>query len=374
MTLPVFELIINKDEASDIEVSFVALVDKPAIERDFLTFKNDRIFFAVNEEKKIISGPAMIADQLIYRRTDEGEFNVFFSKETVREIAIKFFKKDYQKNLNLFHDPALSVEGVTIFESFVSDSDRGVKPMAGFEDLPDGTWFISAKVDNDDVWKKIKSGEVKGFSVEGIFSYMKPVNGTGFSKSPFHVENEIPMSEIKDLWKAFKDKFLGEPAPPAPPAPAAVEMKEMTLKDGTKVMIDKVEVGGVVMVGDAPAAAGTVELEDGTVVTIGEAGVITEVKPKDEPAANMPPDYSANFAAIEERFSSYDERIRVAEEAYSKQSELVNGLVEIVNKIIDTPTADPIGGSQGKFNSNKQTARTERIAELAEKLKNLKSK
>lgn len=374
MTLPVFELVINKDESSDVEVSFVALVDKPAIERDFLTFKNDRIFFAVNEEKKIISGPAMIADQLIYRRTDEGEFNVFFSKETVREIAIKFFKKDYQKNLNLFHDPALSVDGVTIFESFVSDSERGVKPMAGFEDLPDGTWFISAKVDNDEVWQKIKSGEVKGFSVEGIFSYMKPVNGTGFSKNPFHVENEIPMSEIKDLWKAFKDKFLGEPAPPAPPAPAAVEMKEMTLKDGTKVMIDKVEVGGVVMAGDAPAAAGTVELEDGTVVTIGEAGVITEVKPKDEPAENMPPDYSANFAAIEERFSSYDERIRVAEEAYAKQSELVNGLVEIVNKIIDTPTADPIGGSQGKFNSNKQTARAERIAELAEKLKNLKSK
>ena len=156
MDLPVYELVISNEETSDVEVSFVALVDKPAIERNFLAFKNDRMTFSVNEEKRIISGPVMISGELIYRKDSQGEFNVFFSKETVRDIAIKFFKKDYQKNLNLFHDPAQSVDGVIIFESFLSDKERGINPMTGFDDLTDGTWFISAKVDNDEVWQKIK--------------------------------------------------------------------------------------------------------------------------------------------------------------------------------------------------------------------------
>jgi hypothetical protein len=173
MKLPVFELVINPDESSDAEVSFVALVDKPAIEKNFLAFNAIPLQFAVNDEKRIISGPAMVAESLIYRRDEQGEYNVFFSAATIKEIALKFFKKDYQKNLNLFHDPSLPLNGVTIFESFISDKERGIQPMKGFEDLPDGSWFISAKVENDEVWAKIKSGEVKGFSVEGIFSYVK---------------------------------------------------------------------------------------------------------------------------------------------------------------------------------------------------------
>lgn len=158
MSLPTYEMVINPEESSDVEVSFVALVDKPAIERNFMAFKNQRLEFAINEEKRIISGPAMIADQLIYRKDENGEYNVFFSPDTVRDIALKFFKKDYQKNLNLFHDPNLSLQGVTIFESFVSDTSRGIQGMKGYEDLPDGTWFISAKVENDEVWQAIKGG------------------------------------------------------------------------------------------------------------------------------------------------------------------------------------------------------------------------
>jgi hypothetical protein len=46
--------------------------------------------------------------------------------------------------------------------------------MCGFEDCPDGSWFGSFYVENDEVWNKIKSGEVKGFSVEGLFIYDKP--------------------------------------------------------------------------------------------------------------------------------------------------------------------------------------------------------
>ena len=86
------------------------------------------------------------------------------------------------------HDEALSVEGVTMYESFIVDSSRGVMAMKGFEDAPEGSWFGSFKVENESVWNKIKSGEFKGFSVEGVFNYKK-------EKQPMSVEESL-WSEI----------------------------------------------------------------------------------------------------------------------------------------------------------------------------------
>jgi hypothetical protein len=131
-----------------------------------------RAAFAIqDEEQRIISGPLIVADRKIYRRDDKGEYYVVFPRETVKAIAIKYFKKGYQGNVNLMHDSGQVVGGVTMFESWIKDSERGIPGMEGFEDLPDGTWFGSFKVDNEDVWARIKSGEVKGFSVEGVFNY-----------------------------------------------------------------------------------------------------------------------------------------------------------------------------------------------------------
>ncbi|MCV5968720.1 hypothetical protein, partial [Lactococcus petauri] len=84
------------------------------------TFKSQTLNFAVDADKRIISGPAMVADVPIYRKDQGGEYNVFFSAATIKEIALKFAKKGYAKNLNLFHDPTMPAEGVTIFNSFVS--------------------------------------------------------------------------------------------------------------------------------------------------------------------------------------------------------------------------------------------------------------
>lgn len=382
MALPVYEMVINPDESSEVEVSFVALVDKPAIEKNFLAF-NKALQFAINEEKRIISGPAMIANQLIYRKDANGEYNVFFSPETIREIAIKFFKKDYQKNINLFHDPNLSLDGVTIFESFVSDAERGISPMKGFEDSPDGTWFISAKVENDEVWNKIKSGEVKGFSVEGIFSFMQ-ISGT--QKHNSHLQEEISfMSEIKDLWNQFKEKFLGNPEVQSPAAP--VQLAEATLKDGTVVTVDKLEVGGVVKIGDAPAPAGVHELSDGTKITVGEGGVIEAVEKEEAPSEEMqkPTDYSEQFAAIEQRFTdlntSYEAKFseqatQLSEfaEKFNKANETITSLVELVGKIIETPTADSVVGNKNNFSTQRTESKADRVKDLAKILNNLKNK
>lgn len=168
-----YNAVIDPNPESELEVNFIGLVDKPAIEKNFLAFNQQKAAFQVNEEKRIISGPAMIADLPIYRKDDQlGEYYVIFDKQAIRCIVEKFSAKGYMKNFNLFHNENAQVSDVTIFNSFISDSELGISPLKGFEDVADGSWFISAKVNNDAVWEKVKAGEIKGFSVEGLFTYV----------------------------------------------------------------------------------------------------------------------------------------------------------------------------------------------------------
>lgn len=175
--LPIFKLVIDDNLDSNAEVDFVALVDRPAIEKNFIAFnkqdESNKQFFAIqNEEQKIITGALMLANTPIYRVDERGEYYVIFEADAVKQIVLKFFKRGYQKNVNLMHDGGMIVEGLTMFESWIKDSKRGVMAMNGFENVPDGSWFGSFKVENEDVWQLIKDGKVKGFSVEGIFKYI----------------------------------------------------------------------------------------------------------------------------------------------------------------------------------------------------------
>lgn len=120
--------------------------------------------------QRIVSGALMIPDKLILRRDAQGEYFIKFTAETIKQIAIRFAKQGYQRNVNLQHDKDQLVDAV-LFESWVKDSERGIGGMKGYEDLPDGTWFGSMKITDDEGWAKVESGDVKGFSVEGIFQY-----------------------------------------------------------------------------------------------------------------------------------------------------------------------------------------------------------
>lgn len=155
--------------------------------------KFNHFFQVISEDEHIISGPLMIADELIYRNNERfGEHYVKFSADTIQKIAIKFSKKKYQSNVNLMHDPNQKVQGVTMFESFIVDKNRGILPMKGFEDVADGSWFGSFYVENEEVWNKVKAGEFKGFSVEGLFDYEEP-------KSP----EEQMLQKISELLNAI---------------------------------------------------------------------------------------------------------------------------------------------------------------------------
>jgi len=173
MDLPVYELMISEDFNDDAEVNFVSLVDRPATQMLWNSFAH-KVKFNTDEEKRVISGAILLADTPIFRSdVSHGDYYVVFSKETIFKIVQRYFKKGYQANVNIQHNQDTKLEDVYLFESFISDKERGVMPMKGFEDAPDGSWFGSMKVDNDYAWNEVKEGNIKGFSVEGVFEYAK---------------------------------------------------------------------------------------------------------------------------------------------------------------------------------------------------------
>lgn len=166
--LPIYKIVIKDD---DTEIDYIALTDDPAIEKNFMAFSNQKRFIMQSEEKRIVSGPLIVANLPIYRRDETGEFYVVFDEATTEQIVQKFFRKGYQANVNLNHDAAQRPDGIYMFESMIIDSSRGIMTPKGFDTLPDGSWFGSFKVDNPEIWQQVKDGTFTGFSVEGLLGY-----------------------------------------------------------------------------------------------------------------------------------------------------------------------------------------------------------
>lgn len=174
--LPIYRLLIDED--NDTGVEFVAFVDRPAIQRNWVAFqehKKDQQFKIQDEEKRIVSGALMLADLPIYRNDKEmGEYYAVFEKDTIEQIMQRYAKNGFHANVNLMHDSKSKVDGVYMIESWLIDSEKGKKAPEGFTGITDGSWFGSFKVENDNVWNEfIKTGELNGFSIEGVFVHEK---------------------------------------------------------------------------------------------------------------------------------------------------------------------------------------------------------
>lgn len=171
--LPLYRASISTNDADEVEVDYIALVEKPAIQSNFLAFDENkpRLMFAVtDEDEQVITGLAMIADEPIYRKDKQGEYFVYYDAAGINSIVKRFFRKGYNLNFNIDHDPNKQTEGgVYIFESYIVDRKRGKMPMEQFKDVADGSWIISAKIDSPEIWADVKAGKFKGFSVEGYF-------------------------------------------------------------------------------------------------------------------------------------------------------------------------------------------------------------
>ena len=165
--MDVIDLVLTEGTAKEFQI---ALVDRPAIESDFLAFSKKQRFKVEDEEKRIVSGYAMIAELPIERVDDQGQsFFVKFSADSIKNINEQFFKNCLTTQTNANHETNNFLEGVYVFESFLIDKTRGILPPKGYDVATEGSWFVSMKVENDDVWESVKNGTFKGFSVEGVF-------------------------------------------------------------------------------------------------------------------------------------------------------------------------------------------------------------
>jgi hypothetical protein len=163
----IVELVIEKDLDG---IEAVSLVDSPAIEENFIALNKEyKIEFAeVDAEKRILMGAALIPNKQIYRKNGKDEFYVFFSEATVKQASELFLKNGNQSNATLEHKAKF--DGATVVESWIIDNpDMDKSKQYGFS-LPKGTWMISMKIEDDKVWKQVKEGKYKGFSIEGYFA------------------------------------------------------------------------------------------------------------------------------------------------------------------------------------------------------------
>ena len=190
----IVELVIDEnDETSGIEA--ISVVETPAIEENFVALnKHELQLKEVNKEKRILMGAALIPDKSIYRRNDKGdEYYIYFSKETVRKASELFFKRSNHKNATYEHKQP--IEGMTIVESWIVENTKQDKSALYGLNLPVGTWAVSMKVDNDEIYEKAKNGEVKGFSIEGYFADKLDMS----SQSIEEYERQLTIEELKEI-------------------------------------------------------------------------------------------------------------------------------------------------------------------------------
>ena len=177
--LPIYNIELGSAEG----ILKMSLVEYPAVESDFLAFDEQKeLKFSIDEEQRIVFGCSLRSDFPIYRRSSNlGEYYVVFTKEVIKELYEKFMIDGRFNNINLNHD--VDTNEVYLLSAFIKDTKKGLNPV-GFEDINDGSLFTGYKIENDEVWEKVKSGELKGFSVEGFFELE---------------EEKIPKDEIESL-------------------------------------------------------------------------------------------------------------------------------------------------------------------------------
>jgi hypothetical protein len=166
--LDIIELLIDETKLEE-GIDAISLVESPAIEENFVALSKQEIYLkTIDEEKRIIIGLALIPDLEIYRRQGEYEYNIIFSKDTVRKASELYMKRLKVHNSTLEHKE--KTDGVFTIESWIVEDPKNDKTNIYGLNANVGSWAVVQKVENDEVWNDIKLGKYKGFSIEGIFS------------------------------------------------------------------------------------------------------------------------------------------------------------------------------------------------------------
>jgi len=169
--MKLYELLIDENDLLLSGVNAISIVENPAIQSDFIALGDQKpvLLAEVNKDKQILMGAALIPSKPIYRKDGDEEYYVYFSKETIAKTAEAFFRNNNQNNATLEHAEVL--DNMTVFESWIVEDPEFDKSKKYGLEVPAGTWMVSMKVDDKDVWDNyVKDNKVFGFSIEGKFA------------------------------------------------------------------------------------------------------------------------------------------------------------------------------------------------------------
>ena len=314
----------------DSETYAISLVDEPAIEEQFVALSKEeekQQIFLEADTKYMVYGAVLVPDRDIYRNDGEKEFYISFTKESIEKMSQEFMKEYRQNEVTLDHEEAANE--VTVVETWLkSDQFKDKSVALGLnEQLPVGTWFVGMKVNNIETWNRIKSGELRGFSVESLISLEE------FSKQENNMNIETnDMNFWSKMKEVLSDVFTSTQMGKDPEEELVAETNEQ------KAETIETEMESEEVVTDVPqptVETTTVTDEHGTYEVTENGDDIIEIKPVEtveEPKVEEPKDDNKH---LEELINSLKEEINALKQMNS-------GLNDKVKELSKEPSAKPI--------------------------------
>lgn len=363
MDLPIIELTLEDLEQG---IDATALVENPAIQRNWMAFNNhkDFAFKTHNEEKRILAGALMVADFPMYRNMNGKEFFVKFSSETIEQLADRMVLNGKLTKFNFEHDSKQELADMHIQQFFIINTELGMDTPKGFDTLPNGSLFAFVKVNNEKVWNEyVKTGVVKGFSIEGNFEAKGEFSEQTFLKEFNQILNmtnkKDATSKLDELMAKAKSFFSEtEKVIEKEIEKEEVKMGKATLTDGTIVTYEgELGEGTIVLLEDGTAAPdGEHTFEDGTVISIEGGQVVAVAKPMTEQEmaiqtlTEQVTKLQTENAELKSNFEkSITDSVSKVEEKFSAQIKEANQLTSDVLELVKTLVADDSDSKQ-KFN------------------------
>ena len=306
------------DKIKHYEVTFesdvyaISLVDEPAIESDFIFLKkeNEKQVFLQKDDKHLIVGAVLIPDKPIYRNNGKEEYFLQFSSQTIEKLAYEYLMNGRMYNVTTDHQDI--ADNICLVESWIKTSDNDKSNDYGI-DVPVGSWLVAMKVENEDVWSRIKSGELRGYSIES-FVNLDEIN---LQKQYINMQDEVKDIQVTDsFWdklKAILAEAMGKGKEDPEVEEKVEEVKEEIVEETTEV---------------------TEELatEEEVEVTEDVEAIVEEVVQTVEEVAVTEEDKTAELEQI----------IKGLEDEIAKKDEQIAEMEKQIQKMSKQPSIDPV--------------------------------
>lgn len=325
----------------DSETYAISMVESPAIESDFVALAKEEEKIEIqlsDDERHMCYGAALIPDKDIYRNNGEQEFYISFTKESIEKMSQDFMKNYRQNEVTLDHNEMAN--DITITESWLVEDPYKDKANALGINVPQGTWMIGMKVNQIDVWERVKSGELKGFSVESMISL------EDFSKQNENNMN-IETNEMS-FWTKMKE-VLNDVF-------SSTRMSER--KEGEEIEpIEMTDLEEQTPAQETPTEP-TVEPQNEPKV---EEPTVVEEEVKEEPTE---PQNEPKVEEPKEDNSELVNLINSLKEEINALKEMNNGLNDKVKELSKEPSAKPINANAKPSAADTYSAWREKMREM----------